>query len=165
MTNSQQNMRNQTLQIQGMTSKKCSKQMPADMTVDTWGSNTTISAHTVLWHMHTSVQMWPAHCSNNNLCHCINPTWQLCGHSAAQHRNAFGGIFQRFCVFHIILRLYYIFLKSETPLRFVLGGIWTQNLLIFGQTPKSSCLGACLYNTHYTRKAYSQYTCSRIFHR
>ena len=33
-------------------------------------------------------------------------------------------------------------MKSETPLSLVLGGIRTHNLLIFGLTTKSSCLGA-----------------------
>ena len=37
---------------------------------------------------------------------------------------------------------FYIFKKSETPLSLVLGGIRTHNLLIFGQTTKSFCLGA-----------------------
>ena len=36
----------------------------------------------------------------------------------------------------------YIFAKSETPLSFILGGIRTRNLLIFGLTTKPFCLGA-----------------------
>ena len=31
--------------------------------------------------------------------------------------------------------------KSETPLSFVLGGIQSNNVLIFGQTPQPFCLG------------------------
>ena len=34
------------------------------------------------------------------------------------------------------------FVKSDTPLSLVLGGIRTDNLLIFGLTTKLSCLGA-----------------------
>ena len=49
-----------------------------------------------------------------------------------------------------VTTLYYVrqqlqlifFFKSETPMSLVLGGIRTQNLLISGETTKSSCLGA-----------------------
>ena len=47
-------------------------------------------------------------------------------------------LFHKDQLFHINI----IFLKSETPLSFVLGLIRIHNHLISGQTPKPSCLGA-----------------------
>ena len=46
-------------------------------------------------------------------------------------------------VYHYMgLRWFKYFVKSETPLSLVLGGIRTHNILIFGLITKPSCQGA-----------------------